>query len=66
MGRSAATRARHIAEQGRALLDFLAQNDHESIYLDVGFPPLATGPAGGHNVIVRSEPFQRGYEVPDR
>lgn len=51
--------AGHFAD-GRALLDFLAQNDRESVYLDVGFPQLATGPAGGDNVITRTEPFEGG------
>ncbi len=51
--------AGHFAE-GRALLDFLEQNDRGSIYLDVGFPKLATGPSGGDNVFTRTEPFKGG------
>jgi len=51
--------AGHLAE-GRALLDFLDQNDRSAVYLDVGFPKLATGPGGGDNVLTRTEPFKGG------
>jgi hypothetical protein len=51
--------AGHFAE-GRALLDFVDQNDRGAVYLDVGFPQLATGPAGGDNVLTRTEPFKGG------
>ncbi len=58
--------AGHLAE-GRALLDFLDQHNRESIYLEVGFPDLGTGPAGGDNVVSRAEPFKGGtrYLVSD-
>jgi hypothetical protein len=51
--------AGHLAES-RALLDFLDQHDDETVYLDVGFPELATGPAGGDNVGVETFPAEGG------
>src|SRR5436190_4389793 len=58
--------AGHLAK-GRALLDFLDQNNRQPVYLEVGFPDLATGPAGGDNVVSRTEPFEGGtrYLVSD-
>jgi hypothetical protein len=51
--------AGHFAE-ARAILDFLDQHDRGSVYLDVGFPDLGIGPAGGDNVVSRTVPFQGG------
>jgi hypothetical protein len=51
--------AGHLAES-RALVDFLDQHDDETVYLDVGFPDLATGPAGGENVGVETFPAEGG------
>jgi hypothetical protein len=49
-------------EDGRALLDFLDQHDDETVYLEVGFPDLATGPAGGDNVGVEQFPSDGGTQ----
>jgi hypothetical protein len=54
--------AGHLAES-RAILDFLDQHDHETVYLDVGFPDHATGPAGGDNVLVEEVPYKGGTTV---
>lgn len=51
--------AGHLAD-GRAVLDFLEQYNRESVYLNVGFPDLGTGPGGGENVVTRTEPFKGG------
>jgi hypothetical protein len=41
-------------KQSEALLRFLDLHDGDAVYLKVAFPSLATGPAGGDNVIVES------------
>jgi hypothetical protein len=54
--------AGHLAES-RAILDFLDQHDHETVYLDVGFPDHATGVAGGDNILVETVPYKGGTTV---
>lgn len=42
------------------LLSFLHQHDGEAVELDVAFPELATGPAGGDNVVAETVPADGG------
>jgi hypothetical protein len=47
----------------RAILNFMEEHDREPVYLDVGFPDHATGPAGGDNVVSRKEPAESGGTI---
>ena len=51
--------AGHLS-QSRALLSFLDQHDSETVYLEVGFPDILSGPLGGDNVVVDDVPEKSG------
>ncbi len=50
-------------EDSRALLDFLDQNDHETVYLDIGFPDIGFGPAVDDNVFTETVPYKGGTKI---